>query len=151
MVEKKQSLAVGFTGTRAGMTTSQALRVLDLLEQWKTQKKEFHHGDCRGADFEAFLLAYAIGYRIEVHPPDVETHRMFVSGPGITVLCPQPYLARNHAIVDRVSLLNGKMLATPAQEAEQLRSGTWATIRYSKRNHVSLYVIWPTGSTTIYR
>ena len=51
----------------------------------------------------------------------------------VTILQPLPPLVRNHEIVDVLTGKEDRFIATPAEEAEILRSGTWSTIRYARR------------------
>jgi hypothetical protein len=129
---------VGFTGTQLGMTDAQQSLVRVLLAQWHAfAHDEFHHGDCIGADAEAVEIARSIGYRIITHPPSDSKKRAYVRGD--VTLPPAPYLVRNHAIVDAVD----RMIGAPAQAQEQLRSGTWATIRYTRKCHKMLTLALP--------
>ena len=48
---------------------------------------------------------------------------------GTIVKEPQPYLQRNHNIVNECDML----VAFPSTSNEVLRSGTWSTIRYAKK------------------
>jgi len=52
----------------------------------------------------------------------------------------EPYLLRNHRIVDAVA----RMVACPKGE-EELRSGTWATVRYARKCGKPVTIIWPDG------
>ena len=58
----------------------------------------------------------------------------------------KPPLDRNHDIVERCDLL----IATPHTVEEQLRSGTWATIRYARKVHRPHYIIRPCGQLVTY-
>ena len=51
-------MIIGFTGTRYGMTQSQALQLTQLLAELHSQHgvQEFHHGACVGSDAEAHRL-----------------------------------------------------------------------------------------------
>jgi len=44
----------------------------------------------------------------------------------------------------------GLVLACPAQKREQLRSGTWATIRYARKTGVKMFVIFPDGTWIVH-
>jgi predicted Rossmann fold nucleotide-binding protein DprA/Smf involved in DNA uptake len=57
------------------------------------------------------------------------------------IYVPRPYLVRNRDIVDVCNLL----LATPGGTVEQLRSGTWATIRYARRIGRPVWIVFPNG------
>jgi len=54
-------------------------------------------------------------------------------------------LERNRAIVDETDIL----LAAPLESEEQLRSGTWATVRYARKQHKTVLVIFPNGIVQI--
>lgn len=125
---------IGFTGTRNGMTDVQKERVRDRLK--RNQASELHHGDCIGADEEAHGIALALGVDVVVHPPTDNRARAHCDVG--TVLAPLPYLKRNHAIVDACDL----MLAAP-DGPERQRSGTWATIRYARKQGKVVILLLP--------
>jgi hypothetical protein len=54
----------------------------------------------------------------------------------------KPYLVRNHEIVDDSQVL----IAAPKEFTEQLRSGTWATIRYARKIGRTVRIVFPDGS-----
>lgn len=136
-------MRVGFTGTQVGMTQSQKLHVWRALcthlvdnELWVA------HGDCIGADHDFHRMARQLGCKVHLFPPIKKDKRAFCDHDLIEP--PDEYLARDHAIVESVEA----MLATPGQENEILRSGTWATIRYSRKTDTPLTVISPSGLVT---
>lgn len=53
-----------------------------------------------------------------------------------------PYLQRNKVIVDRC----GVLVAAPGEAQEQLRSGTWSTIRYARRVGRPVIMVLPDGT-----
>lgn len=120
-------MILGFTGTREGMTPrqNQDLRWLLLALDFE----EFHHGDCVGADAEAHDIVRAIypQVKIVIHPAEGTDHRAFKKGD--VILEPLPPLERNRDIVKA----SRRMIATPKEPREVLRSGTWATVRYSRQ------------------
>ena len=105
----------GFTGTRTGMSVRQALQFREVI-RW-LRPGEFHHGGAVGADMqaaaalEAMLNLVVWQSTIVVHPAGR-----------------QP-LMRNRAIVAACDIL----IAAPETDTEQLRSGTWATVRYARQ------------------
>jgi len=102
---------------------------------------EFHHGDCIGADTDAHNIYKEVSSgKIIIHPPINEIKRSFCED-GV-VLESKEYLARNHDIVDASNI----MIACPSSKIEQVRSGTWATIGYSKKKNKKIYIIFPDGS-----
>jgi len=117
-------MRIGFTGTQQGMSAKQYGSIEHELRKYSG---EFHHGDCIGADAEAAAIARSLGYWIVGHPPTNESKRAFF--PSDYVWEAQPYLVRNHDIVDVCDLV----IAAPREKKEVLRSGTWATIRYTRK------------------
>lgn len=66
----KDISVIGFTGTRRELTPEQRHQVwLILLAARGAGARDFHHGDCVGADAAAHKLAVDLGYAITVHPP----------------------------------------------------------------------------------
>ena len=125
--------AVGFTGTQRGMTDAQQSQIRSWLEGLDVT--ELHHGDCVGADAQADAIARELGMNIVIHPPVSEKKRAFCWQEGDIYLPSLPYLERNHDIVDSCPIL----LAAPLGD-EQVRSGTWATIRYAKKRGKHIYI-----------
>ena len=119
----------GFTGTRAGMTGRQQKALDLLLRDCSKAKAAFHHGGCHGADGEAHCIAFLLA-ACTVHPGDADQHRKWEKHLNTCELRPwKPYLERNHDIVDICEVL----IAAPSSLTEELRSGTWAAIRYARK------------------
>ena len=127
-------MKIGFTGTQKGMTNRQK----QALATWLEQAAEFHHGDCIGADAQAHTLAQFQHCPIIIHPPINSTKRARCSG-ALVVRPMKEYLARNHDIVDETDVL----VAAPATHIEQMRSGTWATVRYARKKGKSIAILFP--------
>lgn len=128
---------VGFTGTQRGLTETQWATLCLLL--YARAPGDFHEGDCIGSDAQAAYGARLIGFRIIGHPPINQSKRAFF--PADEWRKALPYLDRNRAIVDAVQ----EMIATPGEFEEQLRSGTWSTVRYARRVGKPVHVILPDG------
>ena len=138
-------MRVGFSGTQVGTTDEQLAAVVEYLKEIKHRYQhhklralfafgdfEFHFGDCIGADEEVAEEAYKLGYNLHVHPSTLTKKRAFVNKRlriDVVNYDPKPPLNRNHDIVDAVKYF----IATPKEQKEVLRSGTWATIRYAKK------------------
>ncbi len=54
---------------------------------------------------------------------------------------PFPYLVRNK----HITMTTGLLIATPAENHQVLRSGTWSTVRYADKNDAKVWVIGPNG------
>lgn len=124
---------VGFTGTQFGMSDRQKLELKTFLA---TYASEFHHGDCIGADEEAHRIALEVGIPvIVIHPPlhkvkQANCSTKYPHGQSrVIVREPRDYLDRNKDIVNETEGL----IAAPKMNQEELRSGTWATVRYARK------------------
>ncbi len=118
----------GFTGTRIGMTHGQQSFFRQCIADHDIEF--FHHGCCVGADAQAhgLIRKYFPCIKIVLHPPSNPIHRIyFVS--YYEIRSEKDYLVRNHDIVDECDFL----IAAVKRNQEELRSGTWATIRYAKK------------------
>lgn len=132
-------LEVGFTGTQLGMSSAQKDRVRVLLE--RINPSGVAHGDCIGADAEFHAIALALGKWIRIHPPKNSAKRAHCREWN-EMMPTADYLIRNKAIVDSV----GALIACPYEEEEQLRSGTWSTVRYARKQGLeTIIVIYPDG------
>lgn len=130
-------MKLGFTGTQSGMNVMQMERFLVAVPMLT----EFHHGDCIGADAQAANLVQQHFPNVTIigHPPINPCKRAFFESDISWE--PKDYLVRNHEIVDEADL----MIATPYEENEQRRSGTWATVRYARKIGKPIWIILPTG------
>ncbi len=140
----KNILAIGFTGTKLGMTRAQQDSVYKLLKKFYPYFTEFHHGDCLGADIEAASLAHTLEYVIVCHPPiETKTRGWF---PKNTTINPEfDYIIRDQHIVDESRILIG----TPHTPYEIVRSGTWTTIRYARKLGREIYIVYPGGNISL--
>lgn len=134
-----KAIRIGFTGTQHGMTVEQKTALEAIFIRLRV--KEFHHGDCIGADEEAHEIARGHTDTIVIHPPDKDDKRAFCTVAKVNRREPKPYLKRNEDIVRESDLL----IAAPYESTEKWRSGTWATVRYARRARVSLMIIQPDG------
>lgn len=126
---------VGFTGTSVGMTVGQKIFVKKLLES--IGPTEVHHGDCVGADFEFDKIAENMRIPRVIHPPLNPKLQAFCDGE--TVLEKKPYLDRDRDIVD----VSDVIIATPKEDNPVVRSGTWYTIRYARKQNKVTHIIYP--------
>ena len=128
---------IGFTGTREKLTAAQRkelyLVLLNAPGGW------WHHGDCVGADAESHVMAYAQGYKIEVHPPLSKRMRAYCKGDVVRM--PKEFIARERDIVRYTS----RLIACPAEAREQPLGGTWSTIRFARWLGRPVMIIFPDG------
>lgn len=132
-------MIVGFTGTRAGMTTPQKRRVEALLRT--SNVTEAHHGDCIGADDDFHDICLKLGVPVIIHPPKDSKYRAWCEG-ATYVFPPKDYLVRNKDIVNACRFL----IACPKEvkEPPPLRGqGTWSTVRYGRNLYREVSVVWP--------
>ena len=135
-------MEIGFTGTQLGMTLEQKDTVRRLLEEM--DPTGVAHGDCIGADMEFHHIALQLGKWIRIHPPKKGEKRAHCKEWN-EIMPAKEYLDRNKDIVDSVEFL----IACPAEEEEQLRSGTWSTVRYARKVGVSVIVVNPDGKVAV--
>jgi hypothetical protein len=138
---------VGFTGTQRGMTGAQAWAVrgtLYVIAETSTSALWCHHGDCIGADadFHAIARAHPHVAGITGHPPDNPAKRAWCHFDKLED--ERAYLSRNRIIV----IDSSSMIAAPGEMEEQVRSGTWYTIRFNRerRERRPLYLVFPDGT-----
>ncbi len=116
-------MIAGFTGTRHGMSRRQLLLLTMDLRALRITK--LHHGCCVGGDDQANTIARELGIPTVGHPP---AYRTLQAHCEVTEMRKRfPYIERNHNIVDEVEVL----FVGPLTNVEVLRSGTWATYRYT--------------------
>lgn len=134
----------GFSGTQAGCTPKQLdalTRVFwELLDEGITWQ---HNGDCIGADEQAGKLWLQMGGAIHLHPPGINSKRAFLQDID-EGSHPKPYRERNQDIVNA----SERLVATPGGMEEELRSGTWMTIRMARRKGIPRIIVWPDGTVT---
>jgi hypothetical protein len=133
-------MRVGFTGTQNGMTDMQSQFVFNTMMD--LEPTEAHHGCCIGADAQFHdMLGYSQA-QVYGHPP-INTSKMADCQCDARAV-PKDYLERNRAIVDTTDVL----IAAP-KGPEELRSGTWSTVRYARKLRRPIYIVWPSGSMTV--
>lgn len=130
------------------MTNLQHANVRNSLIAYKPIA-EIHHGLCRGADHDFHNMCNAMRLpKAVIHPPK-NTGSTFANIGAVYWWCSDlvyekslEYLERNEAIVDACTVL----FAAPDSMTEQLRSGTWATLRYNwKADRKPFLIFYPDG------
>jgi hypothetical protein len=143
---------LGFTGTRQGMTPAQQIALADIFTRY--QPNVLLHGGAIGADGQAHNIAHEYQYNdappyFGVYPADMESserwRRVLAHTDGRKAGFVYPVLdplVRNRIIARRCH----RLIACPAEPDEQLRSGTWATVRYARGAGKPITIIAPDGS-----
>ena len=149
-------MKVGFTGSRKGMAVDQESSIRRLMEaKLGSGLTEVHHGDCTGADedFHGICIDLKVPY-IGIHPgydykgefPTRSYCDQHSPGEGATrieVFPPAAYLVRDQVIVESTESL----IAAPKGFKEELRSGTWTTIRKARKLHpYNICIVYPDGT-----
>lgn len=130
---------IGFTGTQKGIAAAQGAVLFLRVSLWAPSTTA-HHGECIGADAAFHGICMSLHIPIIGHPPINQSKRAVLQG-FQSQWEPKEYLDRNKDIVCCSDLL----IATPGEYEEQLRSGTWSTIRYARKLKVPRYIIYPDG------
>lgn len=140
-------MVLGFTGTQVGMTDAQKLEVTRIISILNPDMAI--HGDCIGADAEFDTIVKGVGAFVVIRPSNILDKRAHCS--AFKTYPAEDPLVRNHKIVDDSNI----MIACPKTMTEELRSGTWATIRYTKKliadeGKKQLYIVWPDGRNSTF-
>ena len=136
--------SLGFTGSRDDRmpTIAQIAYVDNLL--FVLQPFAVHHGDCVNSDewFHARVTGpYKNNPFVHIHPPDNPKYRsLCTKGTRNILYPPKPYMKRNQDIVDA----SQGLIATP-HGPEEVRSGTWATIRRARKKGIPICIVYPNG------
>lgn len=132
----------GFTGSSTKTYAPQRAAFTSWISARANDVTGFDHGDCVEADkFAHDVVREFTDAHIIIHPPANGAKRAFCEGDQVCE--PKPYLERNRDIAAAVDTL----LAMPHGE-EELRSGTWATVRAARRHGLPIVVFWPDGQIT---
>lgn len=124
------------------MTIPQQEALVDIVR--RLRPAELHHGDCIGADdqFEGLAANVMPTATTHSHPPTESAYRARCQSNVIHE--PLEYLERNRAIVDATDAL----VAAP-KGPEELRSGTWSTVRYARKQAKPIAIVFPDGTVRV--
>jgi hypothetical protein len=142
-------MIVGFAGPREGLLSVQHESLRRIAA--KLSLSVFVHGGSYGSDT---LAHYAFR---SAHPtipiivmPATKDNGSIVTAPYgdlNIILQPRGPLERNDMIV---TVITG-LVAAPKMMTEELRGGTWYTIRRARKKGVPILFVWPDGTTSIER
>lgn len=132
-------MRISFTGTRAGMSEWQKQQLRKFFESNVNSITYFVHGSCAGADVEAHRIARdTLGRNIYIIAvPSTAKTRVEVD--ANYTFDPKPPLERDK---DIVNLGCDLLIAAPRRMYEELRSGTWHTVRYARKKKVKVEILW---------
>lgn len=131
--------AIGVTATRDGLSQKQKEWLQNFLKENKACG--LHHGDCKGGDEEVAEIFSEHGSYIVAFPGTSTTLRAYCSVNNM-VRPVAENLVRNRRIARSVDL----MLAFPNNPIEKSRSGTWYTVRYTRKYSIPLIIVNPDGT-----
>lgn len=136
----------GFTGSSEPSTDWQKKTLEALLQFYVGEKvAECHNGQCINADEDCYnVIVRSIPHvRVVFHPPTNQSKMFKVKlRAHDQKRKPLDYLKRNLRIVAESDYL----FAMPKSVNEELRSGTWATVRYARNANMPICLIFPNGS-----
>lgn len=135
-----QPMKIGFTGNRHGLSYQQKEEIKAVLDKYDNIIAS--HGDCVGSDTEFHNLCVEHREKhpekqitIHIYPPNIPTMRAF--NKADVLMDEKPYLERNTDIVKNSSIL----IACPVDKnKEQLRSGTWSTVRKARKMNIPIHL-----------
>lgn len=128
---------VGFMGTsQKDLTARQVKGLLRYLSQIEGALV-VHHGDHVKASAQFHEIAREVGAFICIHPPTNSRLRAFCRGDVLYTA--KEYPICNHDIVHASRVL----LAAPKEQDEQLRSCTWAAVRYARKVGCPVKMFYP--------
>lgn len=130
---------ISITGTRRGMTQEQRKFMTDILDN----TTRLVHGGADGADHECHEIFAHPEFTV-VYPSNHTQWKRYISESLRCLHPPIAPLERNRLIVRAAPIL----YAMPGTMQEQLRSGTWATIRFARNTNRPHVIVWPDGSAT---
>lgn len=136
-----EPVKIGFTGNRHGLTLEQKEQIKLILDTYTNIIVS--HGDCVGSDTDFHKLC--VDHRtnnpnktiiIQIFPPNNSTLRAY--NQADILADEKPYLERNKDIIKNSSIL----IACPIDKNnEELRSGTWSTIRQARKNNLFIHLL----------
>ena len=135
-------MIVTVTATRKGLTHAQLEEAEFLLSSWGTT--ELVHGAAQGGDTELHRLAHKLGIPCLIYPASgvpSNIDRILIKSDDLRYPAVPP-LDRNKTMVNRST----RLLGFPKGYNEELRSGTWAAIRYARKQKKNVWIVWPDGS-----
>lgn len=138
---------LGMTGTRDGMTEAQKTTCLKLFLEFKPDI--YIHGCCQGADqdFHHLIIKTTLGKKcpqIEGYPASIWQEQWAADQQFHHLHKGYTYKERDLIIATRSKWF----LGFPRGYEEELRSGTWMTLRMRRKLNKSFIIVLPNGTPT---
>ncbi len=138
-------MVIGFTGTRADKVNRERIAVLqDTVTSYLKEATLAVHGGATGMDYIFHMICWhhIIPTRIRYGTDTVKYTKYVLMGGGsrkaVEEINPKPYLQRNRDIVNDCDIL----IAVPIdKDVEEVRSGTWMTIRLARKAGKQIIII----------
>lgn len=132
------------TATQRGLTKEQRLAAANFFIRDDVQfdLEVFRHGGCIGGDEELEYLASSLTEALIICHRGDTPEKWADARYSHEFVDPLPNLERNHEMVDDAEHL----LACTGEAFEVQRSGTWATIRYARKQGKPITLIFPDGT-----
>lgn len=146
MPKPEREVHVSIAATRAGLTMAQEqviLHTLRLVRIVGAPKAILHHADCKGGDAVAHRIARSLGFKVEVHPPDVLEMRAYCDADAVWRPSPPRIRQRDLVGCGRV------VIAAPCTEEEEMRTSTWAVVRLARESRRALWLVLPSGALKV--
>lgn len=142
---------IGFTGTRTGMNDDQKRIVRTIVEAYvakfggrDAEVVAALHGNCIGADEQFDDICSDAGIRRMLRPCTWTGTQAGCEHRGAYAIAdPVRPLQRNRDIVADASIM---IAAPPNLEELKQGSGTWATVRYTRRASKPLFLVYIDGN-----
>lgn len=120
-------MKIGVTGTREGLSGKRLASLRRFIYDLNYHNTTVLHGMCKGVDEQVNHFCFLFNLRTIGYPG---TEGQARSMKCTDVLPVRPFLERNKDIVNDCDLLIG---CPSDPNKEELRSGTWSTIRYARK------------------
>jgi hypothetical protein len=134
------------TGTLRGGTSPQLESLNNVIRDHDRPITMACHGLAIGIDFQFHQLCRKNQIPIRGYPCTIKSKQADIPASEFAVLLPaKDSLSRNHDMIDYAVLSSeeSQLIVCPKRDYEELRSGTWATVRYARRASLDILYIWP--------
>ncbi len=136
-----------FTGTLRGTTTPQFESLREVISRRTRSGIQACHGLALGADKDFHQICREFSVPLFGFPSTLRSKQAILPISDFIQVFPEKYpLDRNRDMIDFAVLSSGSdslLIACPKGESEEVRSGTWTTVRYARASSITIVFIWP--------